>query len=330
MPTFEDPAADASEAANALRGLAHASRQFDRPDDLYPVMGELLSGVRSLRQVIDQVAAAHLSHRPRALDEYGSHTVGADEALAAADELLQVGALIDQAEEHLDTASQAASHIAWQPEPVTTQPTGPEPSPLERDAAGQVGPEQRWVSVVFLQGEQADEVLELINTHGEEAGIERLTGWDYGQETTDAAMENGHVYDQPPAGALDQDTALNDYRMIHNPDLGHVGLYRQHTIDPTDQLPPEPAQPPAGGLVSGHAAGPGRGLSRDLVQLTRTGEALTAGAARAPGDQAAGRATAGEAAGRVASAAKRDSSWFDHPANSGAGSSVAQSRGMGL
>ena len=35
MPTFYDPVADAEEASQALRGLAHASRDFTHPEDAY-------------------------------------------------------------------------------------------------------------------------------------------------------------------------------------------------------------------------------------------------------------------------------------------------------
>jgi len=40
MPTFTDPARDASEAHEALRGLAHASRTFEDPG----VRNELVTG----------------------------------------------------------------------------------------------------------------------------------------------------------------------------------------------------------------------------------------------------------------------------------------------
>ena len=36
MPTFEDPVADADEAQQALRGLAHATRSIDDPRQIYP------------------------------------------------------------------------------------------------------------------------------------------------------------------------------------------------------------------------------------------------------------------------------------------------------
>ena len=45
MPTFQNPTADAAEASEALRGLAHATRVFEDPADTYAVLGDLLAGV---------------------------------------------------------------------------------------------------------------------------------------------------------------------------------------------------------------------------------------------------------------------------------------------
>lgn len=106
MPTFQDPTADATEASEALRGLAHATRALDGPADSYAVIGNLLAGVRSLRQVIDQLAAAHLDHRARAHDDNGNHLAGAHEAFAAANELHQAGTLLDAVVWRLDAACQ--------------------------------------------------------------------------------------------------------------------------------------------------------------------------------------------------------------------------------
>src|SRR3546814_5493367 len=89
MPTFYDPGADATEASEALRGLAQATRTVENPQDLYGVLGDLLSGVRSLKQVLDQIAAAHIKNRPRAFDDHGDHSIGSKDALDAADELHQ-------------------------------------------------------------------------------------------------------------------------------------------------------------------------------------------------------------------------------------------------
>lgn len=45
MPTFFDSTADAAEASEALRGLAHASRGFDQSAEMHGVIGDLSSGM---------------------------------------------------------------------------------------------------------------------------------------------------------------------------------------------------------------------------------------------------------------------------------------------
>jgi len=115
MPTFNDPTTDAAEAALALRGLAHATRAFDDPADTYAVLGDLLAGVRSLRQVLDQLGTVHISHRARAHDDDGNHLAGAHATLTAADELHQAGTLCDEVESRLDRAMQHSGRIAWHP-----------------------------------------------------------------------------------------------------------------------------------------------------------------------------------------------------------------------
>ncbi len=220
MPTFHDPLKDAAEASEALRGLAHASRVFDDPADTYVVFGDLVAGVRSLRQVLDQLANTHLSHRDRAHNDDGDHLAGSDSVFAAADELHHAGTLLDQAQDRLDAAFSHSGRIAWHPEPAISTEV------LAEDA------ERRWVSVVFLQGEEAEEVLALIDREGTDTAITHLAQWDFGEETTDAAMENGYVYDAPPTGALDRVATEGAYALTYNPAMGHVSLLRQHTVPP--------------------------------------------------------------------------------------------------
>lgn len=220
MPTFYDPGADAGETSEALRGLAHATRTFERPQDLYGVLGDLLSGVRSLKQVLDQIAAAHVENRPRAVDDQGDHAIGSKDALAAADEPHQAATLIEPAEERLDAAVGAAGRIAWQEAP---------------DEASQTV--SRWINVVFMQGQEADEVLDIIDADGVLAGLNHLKSWDFGDETTSAAMENGYVYDAPPSGPLEHELRDGDYHLAYSHAFAHVALYRIHTVDTVDQLP---------------------------------------------------------------------------------------------
>ncbi|MDK9646455.1 hypothetical protein FAM15333_001740 [Propionibacterium freudenreichii] len=225
MPTFDDPRADAAEASAALRSLAHATRAMPEPADTYPVIGELLAGVRSLRQVLYQLGNAHLGNRERAYDDAGNHTAGSMAAALAADELHQAGVLLAAVEQHLDAASQHSGRIAWHPVQAAE----------EAEAVG-AEPVRRWVSVVFLQGEEADAVLDIIDRHGTDAAIEHLANFDYGEETTQVALENGYVYDEPPRGLLDRVAAKDAHTLTYSPFLGHVTLLREHDARPDPAL----------------------------------------------------------------------------------------------
>ncbi len=218
MPTFDNPITDAEEASQALRGLAHATRTFDNSADTYAVIGDLLGGVRSLRQVLDQLAGAHTANRVRAHDDAGDQTVGATFALLAANELQHAASLLDGVHDRLDAAMSASGRIAWHDVPAAPERV------------------RRWISVVFLQGDDADRVLDLIDRDGTDAAIEHLAGFDYGEETVQAALVNGYVYDTPPTGALDK-TAIRDvYTLTYSPFLGHVSLLREHDAFPAPAL----------------------------------------------------------------------------------------------
>lgn len=208
MPTFTDPVGDAEEAYEAMRALAHASRTFDQPEDMYGVLGDLLGSVRSLEQVLTQIATAHENMRDRAADDAGDRAAGVRDALATAGELRQAATLIGEAERRLDAASAAAGRIAWHP---TTE--------LQEDAG-------RVINVVFLQGGEADRLLDLIDQGGADAVVQELAGYDYGDETVDAALENGYVYDASPQGPLDRTVQLDAYTLVYNLDHRHLALYR--------------------------------------------------------------------------------------------------------
>ena len=218
MPTFTDPVADATEAYEAMRALAHASRTFDQPEDMYGVLGDLLGSVRSLEQVLTQIATAHEHMRDRSADDAGDRTTGVRDALATVGELRQAAALIGEAERRLDAASAAAGRIAWYPTPE-----------VQADAG-------RVINVVFLQGGEADRLLDLIDQGGADAVIQELTGYDSGDETVDAALENGYVYDTPPRGLLDRTVQLDAYTLVYNQDHRHLALYRHMDALPSPVL----------------------------------------------------------------------------------------------
>ena len=124
MPTFQNPTADAAEASEALRGLAHAARVFEDPADTYAVLGDLLAGVRSLRQVLDQLASAHVRNQVRAYDDAGNQGAGASHALAAAADLRHAAVLLDGVHDQVDAAMGGSGRIAWRPAPSTPAPPG--------------------------------------------------------------------------------------------------------------------------------------------------------------------------------------------------------------
>ena len=113
MPTFQDPVVDGREASHALRALAHATRTFNDPAQTYEVVGDLLGGLRSLEQVLDQLAFAHTSSDGIARTDDGDHWAGVEEAHAAALALRRASTLVARAGLALDRASQHSGRIAW-------------------------------------------------------------------------------------------------------------------------------------------------------------------------------------------------------------------------
>ncbi|MFN8183793.1 MAG: hypothetical protein U0R23_05160 [Candidatus Nanopelagicales bacterium] len=219
MPTYENPVTDAAEAYEALRGLAHATRSWEEPADTYRVIGEVVAGIRCLGQVLDQLAGVHLRHQDGVSTDDGDRKAGAVAALAAADGFHQAAVLLDQAHDQVSAAFSQSGKIVWHPQPATTE---------------------RWVSVVFLQGDEADRPLRILRELGHVDAVDYLAQWDYGDETTDAAMENGYVYDEPGEGTNDQVAISGEYALVVNPHIGYVSLLRRHTTTPE----PEAAEGP--------------------------------------------------------------------------------------
>lgn len=148
------------------------------------------------------------------------------DALAAAEELHQVANLIDRAYDRLAEGFIAAGWIAWRPNPAV------EEAELSR-----------WISVVFLLGDEVDRPLHILGELGHVDAVEFLAQWDYGDETTDAAMGNGYVYDEPPAGPCDKVMHSGDYALVGHAQLDHVSQLRRHTVsEPEEAETPGPGQ----------------------------------------------------------------------------------------
>lgn len=115
MPTFDDPVVDADEAAEALRGLAHASRMFTDPGDTYRVLGSLSAALASLQQSLDQIAAWHDRNTEHASDDDGDRHAGRRDAETAATRLRDAAGRVRQAHGALNEAFNHNGRIAWQP-----------------------------------------------------------------------------------------------------------------------------------------------------------------------------------------------------------------------
>lgn len=197
--------------------MAHASRAFDQPAQMYGVIGDLSLGMRSLRQVLDQIADVHERKAAHAFNDDGNHDAGVRDALAAAEELRQAASLVDRAYDRLAEGFIAAGRIAWHPDPAVEEAA---PS--------------RWVNVVFLQGDEADRPLRILGELGHVDAVDYLAQWDCGDETTEAALENGYVYDEPGEGTNDQVAISGDYALVVNPHIGYVSLLRRYTEPGTE------------------------------------------------------------------------------------------------
>lgn len=108
MPTFNNPAKDAEEARQALRGLAHATREFDDPASVYNLLGTLSQTIASMEQTLHQIAAFHDSLKRRALrpvvadstqSGYATSFQVSWELHRAAEITRQVGKAVDHAHE---------------------------------------------------------------------------------------------------------------------------------------------------------------------------------------------------------------------------------------
>jgi len=200
----------------AMRDLAHSTITVEDPANLYPILGELLSTVRSLVQVTDQLAHAHLRLRRYARSEDGDASLGGRESDSAGWALMRAREFFDAAEAEVDEASQSCGQVAW----TTAEHT------------------ERWVNVVFVEKEQALEALALIARIGAPSVIRQLSRLDRGDESTEEALVNGYIYDTIPTCLTDRVAydPQSGYVLTFNATLGYVSLHRRY-----EPVPDSPA-----------------------------------------------------------------------------------------
>ncbi|WP_157432113.1 hypothetical protein [Agromyces italicus] len=91
-------------------------------------------------------------------------------------------------------------------------------------------PSTRWISVVFLQGEEAEELLATIEREGPIAAIYRLREYDHGDATIETALADGYVYDAVPTGSTDHtiEPFGSPYALTYSDTFGYVSLLRRY------------------------------------------------------------------------------------------------------
>jgi hypothetical protein len=86
-------------------------------------------------------------------------------------------------------------------------------------------------SIVFMQGDEAAEVLPIIEHQGEQAAIDFLSQWDFGGESE-------HSPEPAPWGADDRLYRSGPYILSYSLRLGYVGLCR--VADTPNEAAPGP------------------------------------------------------------------------------------------
>lgn len=118
MPSFEDPQADAEEMRQAARGLAHATRSINNPDDLYDVFGSVTYTFAALAQALNQIAAWHHTHADQAAHDNGDRAAGRADALEVTHRLRAATERLDGVIDEVMAAHSINGCIAWHPQPT--------------------------------------------------------------------------------------------------------------------------------------------------------------------------------------------------------------------
>lgn len=77
-----------------------------------------------------------------------------------------------------------------------------------------------YQSIVFIQGDEANEPLDILDRDGAAAAVRYLAQWDYGDENGSPEMT------ESSAGTSDRQERHGDYLLTWNNRLGYIGLER--------------------------------------------------------------------------------------------------------
>jgi hypothetical protein len=113
MPSVTDPVTDADELREAVRGLAHATRSFDDPTAVYPVLGSLSSALASLSQSLHQLGEFHDGPTRKQAWINGDPNAGRAASYKVSWELHRAAEMVRQVAECVDRAHEIKATIAY-------------------------------------------------------------------------------------------------------------------------------------------------------------------------------------------------------------------------
>lgn len=74
----------------------------------------------------------------------------------------------------------------------------------------------KYKNIIFLQGDSANEALDILDDSGKMAAIDYLSQWDYG--------DHDDIRDDLGAGSSDRIFEHGEYILTYNLRLGYIGL----------------------------------------------------------------------------------------------------------
>lgn len=135
MAYHADPASEAEVARLVLHELSLATRVMEDPADSYAVLASLTSAMRSLQQVLTQLADAHDRLADQVTDPVGDQTAGRRIAAQAATELRTSAAQLGTATQTVNEAWAANGQLVWTPPKPPTAGGRCRPLPTARAPA---------------------------------------------------------------------------------------------------------------------------------------------------------------------------------------------------
>lgn len=114
MATFVRPRAHADEAREALRQLAHATRQLEDPTEIYSILGELTNGLASLAQSLHQIAEFHEGTAPKLAWLTDDARTGRAASYQVAWEIHRAAEMVHQVANGLDRAHEVEATLTYE------------------------------------------------------------------------------------------------------------------------------------------------------------------------------------------------------------------------